>query len=232
MEQSKLIKWLQDRTQLNAESVLRLRATIEKYPYFQTARLLYLQNLYILQSSAFEDALRESCLYIADLKVLFHAIHGVDYRVQEDDNAHSSAEPSGDRTLDLIDQFLSAHGGEQATQLPNRPAIPDYLSLLEYEAKEKQKKDSFEVIDNFLSAAHEIKSETEALPVETASSTDESAQEEVEVVTERMAHIYIKQQRYEQALEIIRKLELKNQNKSVYFADQIRFLEKLIINSK
>ena len=50
--------------------------------------------------------------------------------------------------------------------------------------------------------------------------------------TETLAKIYIKQQRYEKALEIIKKLNLKYPKKNVYFADQIRFLEKLIINAK
>ena len=50
--------------------------------------------------------------------------------------------------------------------------------------------------------------------------------------TETLAKIYVKQQRYDKALEIIRKLNLKYPKKNAYFADQIRFLEKLIINAK
>ena len=49
--------------------------------------------------------------------------------------------------------------------------------------------------------------------------------------TETLAKIYIKQHRYAKALEIIRRLSLKYPKKNAYFADQIRFLEKLIINS-
>lgn len=50
--------------------------------------------------------------------------------------------------------------------------------------------------------------------------------------TESLAKIYIKQRKYAKALEIIRKLSLNNPEKNIYFADQIRFLEKLIINIK
>ena len=53
-----------------------------------------------------------------------------------------------------------------------------------------------------------------------------------EFLTETLAKIYIKQKKYEQALKIIRQLNLDNPEKSCYFADQIRFLEKLINNSK
>ena len=48
----------------------------------------------------------------------------------------------------------------------------------------------------------------------------------------RMKAISLKQQRYSKALEIIKKLNLKYPKKNAYFADQIRFLEKLIINTK
>ena len=50
--------------------------------------------------------------------------------------------------------------------------------------------------------------------------------------TETLAKIYIKQRRYGKALEIIKKLSLNYPKKNAYFADQIRFLEKLIINAK
>ena len=49
--------------------------------------------------------------------------------------------------------------------------------------------------------------------------------------TETLARIYIKQGRYSKALEIIHRLSLQYPKKNVYFADQIRFLEKLIINN-
>jgi predicted Zn-dependent protease len=61
--------------------------------------------------------------------------------------------------------------------------------------------------------------------------TDENGAEEG-YFTETLARIYIKQGRYSKALEIIRRLSLQYPKKNAYFADQIRFLEKLIINNK
>ena len=54
---------------------------------------------------------------------------------------------------------------------------------------------------------------------------------EEEYFTETLARIYIKQGRYSKALEIIQRLSLQVPKKNAYFADQIRFLEKLIINN-
>lgn len=50
--------------------------------------------------------------------------------------------------------------------------------------------------------------------------------------TDTLAKIYLKQKRYDRALEIFKGLSLKYPEKNVYFADQIRFLEKLITNIK
>lgn len=47
-------------------------------------------------------------------------------------------------------------------------------------------------------------------------------------LSESLAKVYIKQHRYERAYEIISELNLNNPEKSVYFADQLRFLKKLI----
>ncbi len=47
-------------------------------------------------------------------------------------------------------------------------------------------------------------------------------------ITEDLAQKYIKQGNYLQAKEIIMQLNLQNSEKNIYFADQIRFLDKLI----
>ncbi len=63
-------------------------------------------------------------------------------------------------------------------------------------------------------------------PKEVAERQDDSS------LRESLAKIYIKQHRYDKAFEIIHSLSLNNPKKSVYFADQLRFLRKLMLNSK
>ena len=76
---------------------------------------------------------------------------------------------------------------------------------------------------------------------EDAAAVSKTDEEEAEAAFDKMpedtftltlAKIYLKQKRYDRALEIIKSLSLKYPEKNVYFADQIRFLEKLIINTK
>ncbi|MCM1320210.1 MAG: hypothetical protein NC217_07505 [Muribaculaceae bacterium] len=49
-------------------------------------------------------------------------------------------------------------------------------------------------------------------------------------LTESFVRILVKNRNYSKAIEIISELSLNNPKKSIYFADQIRFLKKLIIN--
>ena len=59
---------------LDRESLYDLRSLIALYPYYQTARLLLLQNLYILHDPSFNDELRNAALYITDRRVIFNLI--------------------------------------------------------------------------------------------------------------------------------------------------------------
>ena len=91
-----------------------------------------------------------------------------------------------------------------------------------------------EWIDNFLEKSEEqplipsvVEEEEDEIPEKIV-----EVQEDESYFTETLAKIYVKQQRYSKALEIITRLNLKYPEKNAYFADQIRFLEKLIINTK
>ncbi len=63
-------------------------------------------------------------------------------------------------------------------------------------------------------------------PKEVAERPDDSS------LRESLAKIYIKQHRYDKAFEIISSLSLNNPKNSVYSADHLRFLRKLMLNSK
>ena len=52
------------------------------------------------------------------------------------------------------------------------------------------------------------------------------------MLSESLAKMYISRGKYSKALEIIENINLKFPEKSIYFADQIRFLRKLVLNEK
>jgi hypothetical protein len=97
-----------------------------------------------------------------------------------------------------------------------------------------------DIIDQFISADEQSKIKI-VLPKKTGKEPEEDLEEleiphwdkveESSFFSETLAKIYLKQKKYDKALEIIRKLNLIYPEKSIYFADQIRFLEKWINHS-
>ena len=244
MMQQRIYEWIKHPELLNRDTLYELRTLLAHYPYFQTARLLYLKNLFLLHDITFGEELRRAALYMADRRILFSLVEGERYTLKSLEKPQTVDEGSGiDRTLSLIDAFLSTLPEEPST--PGIMALPveaatDYTAYLLQEPTEEKavpeeapKMKGQEWIDNFLEKSEEqplIASMTEEEEDETEKNEPES--EEESYFTETLAKIYVKQQRYSKALEIITRLNLKYPEKNAYFADQIRFLEKLIINSK
>lgn len=229
----------------------QLRELVAKYPYFQAARLLFLQNLFLLHDPSFGEELRRASLYVPDRRVLFQLVEGDNYkpkttRKPQPGIASQEAASRSDRTQSLIEEFLRATAPTDEER-PHRKltvadATTDYAAFLlqmedaaapgETDASDQRRQG---LIDIFIENKPErivLQTEPEYKP-DIPDNTD--GQEEAadgDYLTETLAKIYIKQQRYEKALEIIRKLNLIYPKKNSYFADQIRFLQKLIINNK
>lgn len=249
MPMESLAKLITHPEHLDKETLYGLRELVAKYPYFQVARLLFLKNLFLLHDPSFGDELRKAALYVPDRRLLFKMVEEDNYKIQKSpihlkDNEEKK---EGSRTVSLIDDFLrSTLGGGEESSSPISPhrkptaadATGDYAAFLmqmddatpEEEDEEMPTDRSDELINDFIENKPErIKlQETPQYTPDVAETKDEGGEDGYLTMT--LAKIYIKQQRYEKALEIIRKVNLNNPKKNSYFADQIRFLQKLIAN--
>ena len=252
-----LQRWIAHPEELNKDTLYELRTLLARYPYSQSLRLLYLKNLYLLHDVTFGSELRKSAFYVADRRILFYLIEGDKYRLPKHERATANEqeelqeEPGLDRTLSLIDTFLMSTPQAEAFQDQLDYTI-DYTAYLLSDGSEPLLPGCDadgeapgsggslpSLIDSFIAKAESEPSmklkpldEEEEAALEGPSFTYFEEDEEDTYFTETLAKIYIKQRRYSKALEIIKKLSLKYPKKNVYFADQIRFLEKLIINAK
>ena len=240
MKQDEILGLMQATVPFTKKTLSRLSDLIEEFPYFQTAHLLHTLNLLHLKDAHFLIDLRKTAIYLQDRKQLFFKIED-DFFDPELIKAMKEETLPQDSSFELIDSFLSKSVGKK--DLKNiepemAPVSADYVSHFLSGKEEKSEStpplQHQDIIDRFLEkdAATPVKirinqsgkfeeSATELLP----ESTDGDS-----FFTETLAKIYIKQKKYDKALEIIRKLNLLYPEKNRYFADQIRFLEKLIIN--
>ena len=242
--------WIQHPEALDKDSLYELRNIASRYPYFQAARLLLLKNLYMLRDPSFGEELRRTIIYIPNRLMLFQLIEGGTFALKAlKPAAQSGQQPledvSIDRTLSLIDAFLATVPTEvQENDTIEMDYAVDYTAYLMNEgeeptaiseaASEPNLLKGQNLIDDFIEQSESADKEKSLLSLSDIKPAPQTEADELDETcfTETLAKIYVKQQRYDKALEIIRKLSLNYPKKNAYFADQIRFLEKLIINAK
>ena len=235
MRADAIIRLMKNEHSYEEETLLELKNLLEEYPYFPVAQILYTLNLKAQKDTRFSAELRKSAVYTSDRKKLFYLVESEAFSaamieiLEEEESSNASS-------FDLIDFFLA----DKQQEKPGILAASDYLSYLSSEQSQSPEEEPTpmkhqQTIDKFLEADEKAPirirlqelEETEIVaPVEVAPIEKEG------LFSETLAKIYLKQKKYERSLEIIRKLSLLYPEKNRYFADQIRFLEKLIINEK
>jgi len=166
---------------------------------------------------------------------------------------YPSEAPTPTTTTDeAIDRFINTYGH----QSPEEDALlerlifnptPDYAQMLEHEQASNQPRpgeaapgSQDDLINAFiLKNTPPVPADTTAKPnietVEAPARPKVQAPTDIPAdasLTEGLARVYIQQHRYDRAFEILRAISLNNPEKSIYFADQLRFLKKLIINQR
>ncbi len=228
-------------------------AVLADYPYFIPAIILAIHKENDAQRR--RQLIAKAAANIADRTALFDAI-----APESEDFSNFYPTETADKrsTLDTISHFLTTFGHEgkddtKALEQMIFNPVPDYAQMLEQEAESTpipsgvptEQDEQDKKIDQFIAQSKQnfgrfpvsqpqadepatppTAATSPVAPKEAAEPTDNS------LLSESLAKIYIKQHRYEKALEIILSLSLNFPEKSIYFADQIRFLKKLIANEK
>jgi tetratricopeptide (TPR) repeat protein len=241
MHTEKIIALMNGDAPYDKKTPASLLKIIKKYPYFQTAHLLYALNLFYLRDAHFLYDVRKTAVYLNDRKKLFFLVENHFFDGDKIETLQHEIPQNSESVFNKIDSFLSENEDPiaETKEMPNSSAASVdyagyYLSEIQEENPEPVKPLQFQdAIDRFLANDEispikiELKNwdRTEETPFPNMEAFDDS-----DVFSETLAKIYIKQRKYDKALEIIRKIVLFYPEKSSYFADQIQMLENLIIN--
>ena len=242
--QRHIIDYIRRPDTIDDDAIAQLQALTQEHPYFHIARILLLQALYKKHAPAYDETLRRTAILVPNREAIFRLTEEPHYtQAEEHKRYEETTDDSESRTVSLIDNFLEAQTPVSPVSHPI-DATQDYIGyLLQQESRQgTQRQEALPmngggVVEDFLENEHgRIVLDDNLEDEHNESQSDDSNvyenDENNEILTEIMAGIYIKQGKYENAVKIIRQLSLKYPKKNRYFADQIRFLEKLIINNK
>ena len=246
MQAKRIIELIKGEIDYTEDTLYSLKNAVEEYPYFQAAQLLYTLNLQAMRDSRFNAELRKATCHLSDRRNLFYRIKSDSFPPEWIEKLERKDESAADSSREeLIDSFLAEQETKEKNTAPE-PVSPevisvDYLTYLLSETPDDAKTGTAalqhqDIIDEFLAKDEKspVKIVLKNQPEEDSGTPffDLDTVNEGSFFSETLAKIHIKQKNYEKALEIMRKLYLLNPEKNRYFADQIRFLEKLVINTK
>jgi len=205
-----------------------LKELVDRYPYFVTTRLLYVKSLQQSHSIHYAANLKVASIYCSSRRWFYYFLHPEKMLSTEPYQRTKTGKSSGDY-FDMI-TMIESEGGDTKQSLKN---LAERLKSARTMVVAPVMKPELSSIPDL----EVVKIPKEILPVltfpeESKQEIIELKQEIIQEISESNAKKLIIAHKYKDAIEILRALNLNNPKKSVYFADQIRFLEKVIANSK
>lgn len=203
----------------------------DKYPYYIYPAI---QELPEATGEERERLLRRISVGVSTMSAL-RTVTGID--PEEFRDFYGELDKPELSTDDTISEFIDKFGDSryadarvQEDEVPVAPPAVDYASqLAAREELPMEEDETADLLNSFLDMTPAPTPTPKTGKVSPAPETKKETPPPAPALGEEaLAKIMVKNGNYRKALEIITDLNLKNPKKSVYFADQIRFLQKLI----
>jgi hypothetical protein len=239
LKKSNYISILENSQQINSLETIELKAVVEKFSYFQSARALYLKALKEQDSFKYNNELKVTAAHTKDRTVLFNYI--TDFNTQKESIHQQISEKITEEEVksNLIKSTETIHRVEEKLEIgkPISFSLKENYSFnqwLQLSAKKPivrsvvkevdTSNDKENLINQFIQNNPKIKplakDKTITAPVA-------QNKEDTSLMTETLAKVYLEQKKYENAMQAYRILSLKYPEKSGFFADQIKRIQIL-----
>jgi tetratricopeptide (TPR) repeat protein len=247
MNRDQFNEWLANPDLLGLDTLARLKEVVDDYPFFQTARLLYLLNLKKLNDYRFDMELRRMAIFSGDrarLRKLIRfqgivpAASGSTGNVIETPMTEIPSQEQDER-LKILEKQIRARLQEiEEKQSGLRQLMDEKEEIVsrsqtnslsgELPGEEGQRYRALPKDDLLEEFIQERKGQASGqVPFY---SPEESARRSIEenddIISETLARLVAAQGKFDRAIKIYQQLMLKNPQKSSYFAAQIEKLRK------
>ena len=213
-----------------------LRRLVETYRYCETLHWIYLRALYVADDAMFEEELMLHGMHISNRRLFYNYLT---VETQYIASPHSKEAPNKVETqyiasLPTTDYFALDDNPEQKQTLQQLAAQLKAARL----ARQKQSTQSLDAASCVQTSEASKTTDIHNTDIETQHTSSSPKQPitipsqpiEEPQITEEYAKKLIKEQKYLEAIEILRAISLNNPKKKANFALQIKFLETIINN--
>ena len=205
-----------------------LENIIYEFPYFQLAHAIYLKSLKIQDQFNFDLILKKTAILSSKRKLIFNWIEGNEnnlFKILEKSTKKEIRESIVQDTQTKVD-VKTYKSEEEEEKMFFVDWVLSYANS-EIETQSRPLESKIEIIDSFLEKNPKIPNrkekdnEDDFLNLASDNKFNKS-----ELMTETLAKIYVKQKKIKKALYAYKILSLKYPEKSSFFANQIKKLQK------
>ena len=214
-----------------SKSLSELETLTKVYPYFQTAHFLYLKSLQNQEKINFNSVLEKTAIITYDRSLLMNWINNkYEFRSKK---LESKKEKISNNVK--FDEISSPKENKQKTEPTSfnskKLSFIEWVSIsnnLQLNESDHYTDNNWKIINSFLREDPKITQPSKIISDSITDLSSESNFSEKELMTETLAKIFIKQEKYEKAQEAYKILSLKYPEKNALFAVQIKEIKRLI----
>ena len=248
MNKNTFIEILNDQKSIQLAETIELKSVIDKFPYFQTARALYLKGLKNQDSFKYNKELKTTAAYTLDRTVLFDFITSKAFNDDKKEISHQKADPkieeqpskssieknepknlSVDQTIEETKEALEvgkpiSFAQHESFSFNQWLQLSSKKTVVRKEPSKQAISKKEDIIEKFIQNNPKIEplSKDKNVSINVAQNKHDSS-----LMTETLAKVYLEQKKYENAIQAYRILSLKYPEKSGFFADQIKRIQIL-----
>ena len=211
----------------NTDQKKELENIIFEFPYFQLAHAIYLKSLKVQDKFNYDLVLKKTAILSSKRKLIFS------WTESDENSLFQFQKISKQKDLEESEiqnsQSLLIEEKNKLNQLDDEMHFVDWImSYSNYSEKnEKNPLDSkIEIINSFLEKNPKIPTKTEKEKDSITNLASKDLFKKSELMTETLAKIYVKQKKNKKALYAYKILSLKYPEKSSFFANQIKKIQK------
>ena len=238
----KLVSFLDNFDPNDAEHFRQIESLVNQFPNFHLTRAYYLKALQQQQSDGFDKALSHTAIATHDRELLYQFIETQIKKAKKSTKKKKlkktppQTEPVENISLEITaakitqeeETVISPPSENKEEALPANRRFTEwarYLKSRKSTEKQPEIAAKFELIDAFLAKQDKIVPDVNAENTEDLSEKSWAAPDEL--MTETLAKVFVKQKKYNKALEAYQILGLKYPEKNSFFANQIKEIKRL-----